>query len=303
MTATETEPSAVVAPLVYDVYSTQVPAERAQAILDEWVQRNDGGSRSVDSVLSEVGLGGRQALGETIEGRHAWQEAGMRTSPWMDRLRDHVEGRGIVAEAPAEPATPLPYATVDELRASIRGHLIAGQAEHAWCDGDTDAWLRRLQCGPLSGTPTAVREAFAVFEQQVSSYRPDNVMVAAVRQGFPNVPVASATPPDASPELLTSQLRAARLTAMQQQGRVRDRLVEAYRSGELTLDEVNSILGDLDLELYSQTWTGSVTLNVTVRNADDEDDARRFIERGFDSRDSDVEVDDHYVDSLEQSEE
>lgn len=93
------------------------------------------------------------------------------------------------------------------------------------------------------------------------------------------------------------------------QDKVRDRIIEAYRNGDICLDGANDGLRDLGLPTYVAGWKGTMTLTVEVyvTGTDCPDTARQWARDGLElaSQDDDVRINhiDRHVDEFTEADE
>lgn len=80
---------------------------------------------------------------------------------------------------------------------------------------------------------------------------------------------------------------------------VRARIIQAHHDGDICLAGMNGGLRDLGLKEYVQGWRGKVTIDVFVKDTDDECIARKWAEHAvsLSSSDSDVSFDLHTIDA------
>ena len=289
MTATET-------PTHYTVFGSRIPADRAQAVLDEYRRAQRPG---VNETLQAVGLGSREALGESQADRDAWQQrsGGSHSTPvWMQELRVQM-------------GEPQPYQTFDELTVSARQHVLARRLERQWCEEGTNNFLDEM--GLLPVTPSGmearrIEEFYRLFQERITAHGGTRELLDRIKAGPPAMVAAEPVVQRNQAELegriqtLTTERDNSRASMRRFRDQVRDLLIDLFHNDYLSdVDHLNELLSGLDLEGWSQTYVGSVTLRVSIE-ATSYDEARAAFDRGYEPNDSDVCVDDFDLTNVEE---
>ena len=280
----------------YSVYGTPVPVDQAGAVLLRWAvleadfDPETDPEPQVDDILRHVGLGSREDLGQRDTGNWDYTTAG-----WMGELR---------RQTLVPPAVDSPYATVEEAKGHLHRLVREARAANEWCYESTNEWLTRFGITDLF----LYEEADEAMRKAEADAYVGRVLAAIGGRGDARIsgPFAAGLSWDQANQVTNSdyverrlradleaaqaQLRLTQANSSEFKTHARSVLISDYEEHDSALSWLNELLGRIGLDEHSESWFGTVVLEVEVENARTCDEAQDAIQMAISSKDDNVAI-------------